>query len=650
MEINGLKRLLLLLLLIAGSSLANAELRVDGQWILVETQRVGRTEFTYTYRAEMVNRGADRSNVRASLSSTSPHTEVIDGHLHFGDVPSGARVLSSDTFRFRHDRLHGFNPGALRWTFHFAGKESSPDSDSEGEENRDRDSGEDDTQNEPVDDTSPDPDHPNTPDSNVELPPDPRMVAPPVEKTVATDFAAATAFLYTGSHPIQTGVAAGTIKPQRAAVLRGRVQTREGRSLSGVTVTVLNHAEYGQTLTREDGMFDLAVNGGRSLVVCYEKAGFLPVQRSIGVPWRDYTWLPDVVMIPLDNQVTTIDLTSSAAVQVARGSPVSDADGSRQATLLFIQGTTARMEFPDGSTQALPELSVRATEYTVGPSGPIAMPGELPPASGYTYAVELSVDQALTAGANTVRFSHPVLFYLENFLNFPVGETVPVGWYDRTQAAWLPADNGRIISILGVVDGLAVVDIDGKGQAADAQTLARWGITDAERAQLVDLYRPGQSLWRVSIDHFTSIDCNWPFVVPDDARGPSTPPPNADSTSDTKPKQEEKEDDPCEQGGSIVECQNQVLGESLWLTGTPFSLQYRSDRVVGRRAGFSLTIPLSGSSIPASLARIDLDIQIAGLRITRRFPATTEQSFRFRWNGKDGYGRTLWWCPNFGYC
>jgi RHS repeat-associated protein len=41
------------------------------------------------------------------------------------------------------------------------------------------------------------------------------------------------------------------------------------------------------------------------------------------------------------------------------------------------------------------------------------------------------------------------------------------------------------------------------------------------------------------------------------------------------------EDNPCIQGGSIIECQNQILGEAIDIVGTPFSLNYRSDRVPG---------------------------------------------------------------------
>src|SRR5262249_23606762 len=118
------------------------------------------------------------------------------------------------------------------------------------------------------------------------FPPDPATVAPPLDRSVATTLATATAFLYSGPTPIQTGVAPGTMVPQRAAVLRGLVTDRSGAPLPGVTITVLHHPEFGQTLSRADGMFDLAVNGGGLLTVTYQQAGLLTAQRQVTVPWQ----------------------------------------------------------------------------------------------------------------------------------------------------------------------------------------------------------------------------------------------------------------------------------------------------------------------------------------------------------------------------
>ena len=194
------------------------------------------------------------------------------------------------------------------------------------------------------------------------------------------------------------------------------------------------------------------------------------------IPWQDYAVFADVVMIPFDTQVTPIDLTANVPIQVAQGNPVTDIDGTRQATILFPQGTTAEMVLPDGSTQTLTTLNVRATEYTVGPSGPNAMPAALPANSGYTYAVELSVDEAVAAGATEVRFNQPVPFYLENFIGFPVGVVVPTGYYDRQKGQWIASDNGKVIQILSITGGLA--DLDTTGDAAVDNGMAL-GITDA---------------------------------------------------------------------------------------------------------------------------------------------------------------------------
>jgi RHS repeat-associated protein len=462
------------------------------------------------------------------------------------------------------------------------------------------------------------------------LPPDPSSVAPPLDRTVVTDFATATAFLYSGSRPTQTGMVPGTIEPRRVSVLRGQVQTRDGAPLAGVTITILGHPQYGQTLTRADGMFDMAVNGGGVLTIRYAKEHYLPVQRPVQAPWRDYAWLPDVVMIPYDDRVTTIDLTGSVDVQAARGNPVTDERGTRQATLLFAPGTQAVMALPDGGTQPLTTLHVRATEYTVGPHGKAALPGELPPASAYTYAVELSVDEAVAAGAHSVQFTQPVTVYVDNFLGFPLGSAVPVGYYDRGLGLWVASNNGRIIRIVGIAEGIADIDTDGDGAADDAPVLANLGVSDAERRSLASLYRSDQSFWRVPITHFTPYDLNWPVRLPEGVSSPSRPPP----TPVSRPVE-----DPDKQCGSIISCQNQTLGEALSIPGTPFSLHYQSDRSPGYIAARTIEISLTGADW--NMTRIFLTIQVAGQRLSKEFTPAPNLTYTFTWDGRDGYGREI---------
>ena len=47
-------------------------------------------------------------------------------------------------------------------------------------------------------------------------------------------------------------------------------------------MSILSHAEFGKTISRDDGLFDISVNGGGMLNVRYEKEGFLSAQREEG--------------------------------------------------------------------------------------------------------------------------------------------------------------------------------------------------------------------------------------------------------------------------------------------------------------------------------------------------------------------------------
>jgi hypothetical protein len=223
--------------------------------------------------------------------------------------------------------------------------------------------------------------------------------APPLAPRTTEDFADQVAFLFTGPDPVQRGVTPGTLAPVRLAVVSGRALSPTGAPLPGVLVRVLAHSELGRTYSAQDGSFVLAVNGGGPLTLTFEKQGLLSAQRNVITPWKDYVVVADVTLLAPDAQVTTVTLGSSAPLQVARGSVASDSDGTRQATVLFPAAVEAQLELASGTRIPITTLSVRATEYTVGEHGPSSMPASLPPETAYTYAVELSVDEAIQAGA-----------------------------------------------------------------------------------------------------------------------------------------------------------------------------------------------------------------------------------------------------------
>lgn len=68
-------------------------------------------------------------------------------------------------------------------------------------------------------------------------------------------------------------------------------------------MSVLNAPQYGYTMTRTDGSYDFAVNGGSAVTLIYNRRNFIGSQRSVVVPVNNYKMVADIIMIPLDNKV-----------------------------------------------------------------------------------------------------------------------------------------------------------------------------------------------------------------------------------------------------------------------------------------------------------------------------------------------------------
>ena len=257
------------------------------------------------------------------------------------------------------------------------------------------------------------------------------------------------------------------------------------------------------------------------------------------------------------------------------------------------------MVMPDGRTRAAGRRSTCGPPSTrSATTAPRRCPASCPPTSGYTYAVELSVDEAVDAGATEVRFNQPVVNYVENFLGFPVGARRAGGLLrprDRHAGSPLRTAGSSRSSARPPEPRRSTPTATATPTAAPSSR--RSGSPTAELEQLAGLYDPGKSLWRVAIRHFTPWDSNWPYGPPPDAIPPPIPPPPPDGRA-PRPKKE------CYGDGSIIGCQSQRLGQAVPVAGTPFAL-----RLLERPAspGGSPTARSRSrsppASVPASLAR-----------------------------------------------
>lgn len=347
------------------------------------------------------------------------------------------------------------------------------------------------------------------------------------------------------------------------------------------------------------------------------------------------------------------------------------------------------------------DFAVQASEYTIDtaklgtyswrseggenkgdkgdPSRQVAanMPFPLPSETGYTYAVELNTNQSVNTrgrptvrGVNFVRKSSPnqaieLPLYVdfeqiktcdadgsncENTLkSLKPGDIVPMGWWDITQDSWISSENGRVVKVVSIDNGLATLDVGNSNLV----------ISDEERKQIGEQYpnHVGKMLWRVPITHFSPWDCNWPFGPPKDAVEPKG------GSSKSAPTREDSKNT-CEKGGCVIDAQSQILGETLPVAGTPFSLNYRSSQVPGRKAAYTLNISLREEEpkepLPGSLQRVEIEVVVAGQTFLKTCPIKNDKivcqreydddpftftedgkQATFTWNGKDALGHIL---------
>ena len=95
----------------------------------VSDERVTRTQWYITYRADLLNNGPAIGGVSATVTSLVTSVQVVPGQgtLHFASVPAYGRATSVDTFTMLVDRSVPFDFANLAWSFQNPVANAGPD-------------------------------------------------------------------------------------------------------------------------------------------------------------------------------------------------------------------------------------------------------------------------------------------------------------------------------------------------------------------------------------------------------------------------------------------------------------------------------------------------------------------------------------------
>ncbi|KKO50387.1 hypothetical protein VT06_02825, partial [Arsukibacterium sp. MJ3] len=403
------------------------------------------------------------------------------------------------------------------------------------------------------------------------------------------------------------------INPLTVAVYSGIVQDRYGYPLADVQLSLLQAPEYGSVKTNSDGRFMLAGPAGEHTVV-YEKPGYVVLQRSTIGASSSWAALPTVTLLARDSKHSLIDL-SAGTPQVHHSSVISDEFGERRATVVFNGISSAEIRSQNGARRPITQFMFSATEFET----PASMPGELPVETAFTWASDLHVDGSHYT--DSVHYNADVVLYLDNFLSFPVGEIVPVGYFDRTISKWIASPNGVVVRLLdtngdGTVDG---VDYNDDGIADDVNNS---GSTTDEAVGLTS-YAAGNTLWRAAFNHMTPYDLNWA------AAGAEAPDAIELLDGDTGAEDEKNEEELCT--GSFAKPYQQSFHEDIAIAGTDLRLHYSSQRTSGYK--HKIHVAVSGNTVPASLEKMIARFEIAGRVFEKEFNPAPNVEAEFIWDG-----------------
>ena len=397
---------------------------------------------------------------------------------------------------------------------------------------------------------------------------------------------------------------ADDLDSDRFSVLIGCCIGLDGTPIAGVTFSVLGKPEFGETLTDGQGRFSLPVKGNNRYTVVMAKEGLLTVHRKAEVLNNRIAVLDTVTMIEPDSVSTMIDFSASPETILSHGGQyLTDERGERRCFITI----------PYSGVFDEPK-NITTTEYPVQ----AALPSPLPPNTAFAFAAEIGIEPD-TVEDTALSFDEPAIAWIDNFLGFAVGQTVPVGWYDRNEGQWIPIENGLVVRLLdtdgdGDVDGL---DIDGDGQVDDLD--GDGDDTDETAGLPPGEVQIGATYFRFTVDRVGPWALSWPYAVMD-APMPTPAPSYYDL-------------DVCLEG----ECG--LVEQDIAIPGTDFFLHYSEAR--GPAYQPIITIPVTGEIVPANVEAMIVKMTVAGKVYEETLSPEPEKTVQFQWDGKDFLGREV---------
>ena len=420
----------------------------------------------------------------------------------------------------------------------------------------------------------------------------------------------------------------------RFSVLTGVVQSPAGAAIG---ISIAGRPDYGTVAPDPTtGEYSIAVEGGGLYVVQVRATNSsgteIPtVDRLVEACDNQVCTVPLIQLVDQDSP-STFQLNGNPNTIITHTSTITNGSGEGlpdRSMRTVLTGDT-KVFHTDGNGNDLEEitgqqLTIRSSEYPT----PDSMPGDLPANSAFTFCAEMKLE-----GYEHVRFDKPVIFYVDEFLNFEVGEIVPSGAYNRNAREWEPSSNGFVIKLLdtdsdGTVDALDADgdgvkdDLDGDGDFADEIA----GMTDKSA---------GSKYWRIEATHFSPWDFNWPFGVPVGAVVgwlqkffENLLPENFCPTA--------------REGGSYITDWEGVVHEDIPIPGTSLTLHYSSEWTPDYKRKFSVKV--TGDTFPeAPLKRIHVELDIAGMEFKETIDAVdivTNMTRQFVWDGNDHRGERV---------